>query len=144
MTFNGGGEIRMLLSQHGLGRIRVAVTALEGRMPALVTVPDEAAALRVALLQIRDALRAGKDVTQLVDLLLAPASALDEAHDAMEHAVREAARDAVAAVQLLQAAEAIDGSASFDELSQIALIASGSLADVASRAAAYEKLINQS
>lgn len=145
MASNGHGEVRMLLSQHGLGRIRGAVTALEDRMPALTPVPAEAAALRAALLQIRDALVAGSldEARTLVDQLLAPAVAIDEAYEAMERAVREA-REAVAGITLPSTAQEIEGAAKLEEMGEAALLASGALADVAARASAYAKLIEPS
>ena len=142
MTANGHSEVRTLLSQHGLGRVRAAVNALEGRMPALTQVPAEAAALRAALLQLRDTLAAGSfdEARALVNQLLAPAVAIDEAYEAYERAVREA-REALATITLPTSAQEIEGAASLDEMSETALLASGALADVAARAEAYKKLI---
>jgi hypothetical protein len=145
MIANGQGEVRTLLSQHGLGRIRGAVNALGGRMPALTSVPAEAGALRAALLQIRDTLTAGSldEARALVDQLLAPAVAIDEAYEAMERAVREA-REAVAGVELPATAQDVEGATTLEEMSEAALLASGALADVAARASAYAKLIGSS
>ncbi len=145
MTANGHGNIRILLSQHGLGRIRRAVNALDGQAPsALTSVPTEATALRDALHQIRDALHAGaadKAMT-LVDQLLAPAAAIDEAFDAMEQALREA-REAVAAIDLPTTAQDIEGGPVLEQMNETLHLASGSLADVAARAAAYARLISE-
>lgn len=145
MASNGHSEIRMLLSQHGLGRIRGAVTALEGRMPALTSVPAEAAALRAALLQIRDTLVAGSldEARALVDQLLAPAVAIDEAFSAYERAVGEA-REALAGITLPSSAQDIEGAATLDEINETALLGSAALAEVATRAEAYKKLIEPS
>jgi hypothetical protein len=135
----------MLLSQHGLGRIRGAVNALDGRVPALNAVPAEAATLRSTLLQLRDTLVAGSldEARALVDQLLAPAVAIDEAYNAYERAVREA-QEALAGITLPATAQDIEGASTLDEINETALLGSAALAEVATRAAAYKKLIEAS